>query len=445
MKKIILAIILIAAGLNACKKLATADFPTNQLTNEKVFNDTTSLSASVAGMFTQLGTVDANLTRNIGLYTDELKTTSISASNSEFSNSNLTVNNSSVLSIWQNLYNTIYKANAIIEAMQSSTSVPLQAKNSALGESRFIRGYCYLMLTRLYGDVPLILSTDAQGNALKNKSAGNQVLAQCIGDFDAASHLLTSNYPLNNGKTTANKYGALGYLSQTCLESGQYMRADSAASALIASDKYKLLTDLSKVCTQNNDEAIFQLWNQNGFSTLNMVTLSGVPTNQLTSTLINSFTNDDQRKNAWIGKVTSSGTIYYFPLKYRQRSVTSGPLAEYTTYLRLAEVYLIRAEARANINNLSGAQNDMNIIRTRAGLTNLALATKSDITNAILHERQLELFSETGSRFFDLKRFGTLDQTLKLIKPQWKSTGIIFPIPQTEILNDPNLIQNSGY
>lgn len=445
MKKIYFVIILCVLGLNACKKLATADLPSNQLTNEKVLSDTTSLSAAIAGMFTQLSTVDANLTRNIGLYTDELKTTAISASNTEFSNSSLTVNNSSVLSIWQNLYSTIYKANAIIEAMQSTSSVPIQNKNAALGESKFIRAYAYLILTRLYGDIPLVLTTAAQGNSTLPKSNNQQVLVLCTGDFDAASHLLNSSYPLNNGKTSANKYAALGFLSQACLESGQYSRADSAASALINTGNYKLLTDLSKVCTENNDEAIFQLWNQNGFSAQNLITVSGIPPTQLTNTLYNSFTNDDQRKAAWIGKITVSGNTYFYPYKYRQRTVTTGPLAEYTTYLRLAEVYLIRAEARTNLNDLTGAQADLNIIRKRAGLLAVTLTAKTDVSNAILRERQLELFNENGSRFFDLKRFVALDQTLKPIKPQWKSTSIVFPIPQTEILNDPNLIQNQGY
>jgi len=87
----------------------------------------------------------------------------------------------------------------------------------------------------------------------------------------------------------------------------------------------------------------------------------------------------------------------------------------------------------------------MNIIRSRAGLPSLALNTKNDVLNANLIERQLELFNENGSRFFDLKRFGQLDRTLSQLKPLWKSNGQVFPIPQTEILNDPNLTQNQGY
>jgi len=437
-------IMLAGSVLFSCKKMATSEVPPNQLTNDKVFTDTTSLTAATAGLFTQLATVDANLVRNLSLYTDELKTTAVSATNTEFSNSSLTVTNSSVLSIWQNLYRTIYMANAIINGLKIST-LPDGAKNTALGESRFIRGYCYLYLTRLFGDVPLLLTTDVKVNAAAVKTNSTLVLQQVISDFSIAKQLLTTDYPLNNGKTTANTYAALAYLSLASLEAGQYNRADSAATAVINSGKYSLLSDLSKICTENNSEAIFQLWNQNGFSPLNSVAITGVPPNQITGSLYSAFTSSDKRKNIWISSITVSGTTYYFPYKYRQRTVTSGLNAEYTTYMRLDEVYLIRSEARARNSDLSGALADINIIRNRAGLPSLALITKGDILKANLLERQLELFNENGSRFFDLKRFGLIDQTLSPLKPLWKATGRLFPIPQTEILNDPNLTQNQGY
>ncbi|MET3501362.1 hypothetical protein ABIC45_002974 [Mucilaginibacter rubeus] len=445
MKKTFILFIIISALSYSCKKIAKVDLPPNQLAEEKVFSDTTSIKAATAGLFTQLGTVDANLVRNASLYTDELKTTATSASNTEFANSSLTVTNSSVLSIWQNLYSTIYKANEMIEGLHNTKAISEDASNSAIGESMFIRGYSYLLLTRIFGDVPLVLSTNAKSNATISKSSSASVLLQSIADFTTAKQLLTTDYPLNNGKTTANKFAALAYLSTACLEAGQYNRADSAATAVIASGKYSLLSDIKGVCTANNDEAILQLFNQIGVSPLNLITTSGIPQNQISETLITSFETGDNRKANWIETIVVAGTPYYFPFKYKQRSASSGANAEYSTYMRLAEVYLNRSEARARIGDIAGSLADINIIRNRAGLPPLALTLKNDLLNAILHERQIELFNENGSRFFDLKRFGLLDQTLSRIKPLWKATGEVFPIPQTEILNDPNLIQNQGY
>jgi hypothetical protein len=445
MKKIFILIILTGMMFYSCKKIATSDLPPNQLTEGAIFSDTTSISAATAGLFTDLGTVDANLYNNIGLYTDELKTTSATASDVEFANSSLTVANSSVLAAWQNLYKTIYKSNSLISGIEKSTSISGQSKNNALGESKFIRGYCYLLLERLFGDVPLILGTNTQTNAIAPKSDSKTILNQVISDFNSAQLLMTANYPLNNGKTTANKFAALAYLSQACLEDAQYTRADSAASVIIASGQYRLLSDLTKICTKDNDEAIFQLWNQDGISALNLVADSGVPTYQISSSLLSAFSSGDLRKSAWIGSNNVLGLSYYFPLKYRQSTSTTGAEGEYDTFMRLDEVYLIRSEARARVGNLTEAQADLNVIRNRAGLGPTPSTTKSDLLTAILQERQLELFNENGSRFFDLKRFGLLDQTLIPMKHLWKSTGSVFPIPQTEILNDPNLTQNAGY
>lgn len=114
------------------------------------------------------------------------------------------------------------------------------------------------------------------------------------------------------------------------------------------------------------------------------------------------------------------------------------------TLLRLDEQYLIRAEARAQQNKVKEALNDLNLIRKRAGLLELNLIDKNSLLSAIEHERRVELFCEWGHRFFDLKRNGHLDY-LSGVKPNWKKTSEVLPIPQYELLNNSNLIQNPGY
>ena len=114
--------------------------------------------------------------------------------------------------------------------------------------------------------------------------------------------------------------------------------------------------------------------------------------------------------------------------------------------LRLAEQYLIRAEARAQQNNISGAQSDVNVIRNRAGLANTTATTQGTLLSAIEHERQIELFAEWGHRWMDLKRTNRADAILGPLKSSnWQSSDVLFPIPLTQIQNDPNFTQNSGY
>lgn len=117
--------------------------------------------------------------------------------------------------------------------------------------------------------------------------------------------------------------------------------------------------------------------------------------------------------------------------------------------LRLAEQYLIRAEARTKLNNLSGAIKDINVIRKRAGLLLISDTkselSKSELMDYIMYERKYELFSEWGPRWLDLKRTERASQVLKSIKPLWQDTDLFYPIPEEERIKNPNLTQNDGY
>jgi len=81
------------------------------------------------------------------------------------------------------------------------------------------------------------------------------------------------------------------------------------------------------------------------------------------------------------------------------------------------------------------------------GLPTYSGATdQASVLSAIMKERQVELFAEWGHRWFDLKRTNTANSVLGAEKPTtWKSTAVLYPIPVTEIINNPKLVQNPGY
>ncbi|PTS87399.1 RagB/SusD family nutrient uptake outer membrane protein, partial [Flavobacterium sp. HMWF030] len=174
--------------------------------------------------------------------------------------------------------------------------------------------------------------------------------------------------------------------------------------------------------------------------------LAGPPTTiALNPLLINSFTIGDLRKTNWIKSVSKGASTWYHAYKYKEQNTTAVS-KEYSIVLRLAEQYLIRAEARAYQGDLIGAKEDLNKIRNRAGLAQTTASTKEEILNAILQERRWEFFTEHGHRFFDLKRFNKLDAELKSVKSGWNSNDSLFPIPQNELSTNPNLgPQNPGY
>ena len=121
--------------------------------------------------------------------------------------------------------------------------------------------------------------------------------------------------------------------------------------------------------------------------------------------------------------------------------------------LRLAEQYLIRAEAEVNGagNGLGGAISDINAIRNRAGLPATTASTPAQVMAAIMQERRIEFFAEWGHRWLDLKRTGRVDSVMTIATPlknagtKWQSFQQLYPIPANERAFDPNLTQNPGY
>jgi starch-binding outer membrane protein, SusD/RagB family len=165
----------------------------------------------------------------------------------------------------------------------------------------------------------------------------------------------------------------------------------------------------------------------------------------LTASLLSSFEPNDKRKLSWTKTNINNGNSYTFPYKYKQRS--SATISEYNVVCRLAELYLIRAEARALLNDFNGALEDINLIRERAGLDPLiSIANQQDLLAAIEKENRSEYFCEWGHRWLDLKRWGQADSILGLEKgTNWQPTDALYPIPFNELTYNVMLTQNPGY
>jgi hypothetical protein len=158
------------------------------------------------------------------------------------------------------------------------------------------------------------------------------------------------------------------------------------------------------------------------------------------------------RKQDWTTTDTIGGTPYYYVYKYKGRAGTGN---EYNVVFRLAEQYLIRAEARAHQNEIADAVADINMIRDRAGLDPLDDNISHDSAlMAVEQERKFELFGEWGNRWFDLKRTPSnsgnigltrADDILSGLKPAWKHSAVLYPIPASQIIINSQLSQNYGY
>lgn len=444
-----------ASPFLSCKKFVQVSPPPDFLSSELVFSSDNTAIATVTGIYSQMMNDGSQFSSALtslycGLSADELYyfTTDF---RSEFVKNELSISSHGTIEsgFWNPCYRYIYAANKIIETASNSKAISQAAKDMVMGEAKFIRAFCYFHLVNLLGDVPLILSTDYLTNSRVARSGKASVYSQITNDLKDAENLLANLYPTAN-RARPNKYAAAALLARVYLYQKDWPNAEAQAGLVIGSGMYSLNNDLNSVFLTGSSETIWQLKpvvpNRNTWEG-NLVlptSNSSTPTYLLTSALVNSFEAGDQRKTAWIkSRVFSSQTIYY-PYKYKVKTGTA--VTEYYVVLRLAEQYLIRAEARAMQNNLTGAIADLNKTRLRAALPATDAATQQDILTAIEKERRSELFVEWGHRWFDLKRTGRADAVLGVLKPNtWQPTDVLWPIPQTQINLNPLLTQNPGY
>ena len=436
----------------ACDSFVEVDFPENQIAAEFVFENAETANAALANIYAQMrdgGLVSGfnGISQRIGSYSDELDGISNLPDLIEFSQNNLLATNGTVASWWNSTYNLIYATNAVIEGIENSSSLTTEDQNRFKGEALFIRAYLHSLLVELFGDIPYIIATDFVTNTTVARMPVNEVYDNIISDLISAESLLEGD--VTGERVRSYKAVANALLSRLYLYTEQWELAKETADKVI--NAFMLEPDLSKVFLKNSSGSIWQFKPRNeGENTKEgqafiLVTAPPVGLLTLSSSIVNTFEPGDLRQTLWVGSITDGTDTWYYPFKYKERDITSTSL-EYSVLFRLAEQYLIRAEARALLGDITGAQSDLNVIRTRAGLTNTAATTQNGLIDAILQERQLELFTEQGHRWFDLKRTGSADAILSPLKPGWNSTDILLPIPEAELLINPNLSpQNDGY
>ncbi|OQP65380.1 hypothetical protein A3860_17085 [Niastella vici] len=468
-------LLLSIASFTSCKKLVEISAPVTSVNGANVYlNDVTATSV-LTGLYTTMSrggynfTGNGSISMNLGLSADELTLFSgVSTSESKYyyyTNSLFAQpTNGAGSEYWAPLYQNIFICNAAIEGLNASVTLTPAVKEQLLGEATFMRAFFYFYLVNMFGDVPLLLNADYKRNATLPRTPISQVYQQIITDLNTAQGMLNDKFvdasvlKTTSERTRPNKWAATALLARTFLYTGDWPNAITEASSVINNSSLFTLTALDDAFLANSNEAIWQLQpvssEHNTEDAWHFILPSSGPDESdhpvyLSPQLLYSFEASDQRRAHWIDSVILNTDRYYYPFKYK--SATSyAPLTEYLMVFRLAEQYLIRAEAEAQKGDIQAAQNDLNIVRHRAGLANTTAADKSSLLAAILHERQVELFSEWGHRWLDLKRTNNVDAVMTFVcsqknSSQWKNFQKLFPLPFKDINADINLAQNSGY
>jgi len=453
----VVIIIWLSLQFAGCENFIRPDDPLGQIPQNTVFEDESTATAAVMTLYGNLrdnvlltgGSYGMNVL--MGYYADELDYYGLPGqAGSAFYSHLIVAADTRVQSLWNQAYNQIYMCNSALDGIEASVSLSQEIKSQLQGEVLFIRAITHFYLANLFGDIPYITSTDYLINKDVSRMSVDIVYEKIIADLSDAKSKLTEEY-IQGERIRANKYAVSALLSRVYLYLHRWQDAETESAILLSRPSlFELEEDLSNEFLKGSSSAILQLKPKNeGENTREAVAFlftSGPPLNMaLNPDFVGAFESGDLRRQYWIKEITGTSQVWYAPFKYRQRE-NSGVTLEYSIVLRLAEQYLIRAEARVHTGDLPGAKEDINLIRHRAGLPDTPASTKEEILQAVSDERMFELFTEQGHRWFDLKRTGKAEEILSPIKPNWKSTDVFLPVPEAELLLNPNLLpQNPGY
>lgn len=357
-------------------------------------------------------------------------------------NKNIVSDNAYVRDSWGTAYKAIYQTNLILDNLNVITNAA--DKKRVEGEAKFLRALNYFELVRYFGKtyeagqnntqlgVPLVLTSkiNFNGNLSIARNTVEEVYAQILKDLTDA----VTNLPSKNS-FYADIYSAKALLARVYLQKGDYKNARDTANDVLTNSGRTLMSDYKDVFNGSRNTAedlfVFQVTSQSG--TNDLVTFYADEASggrggdiALKDDFIALFETDDVR-----------GTFNY--TNSDDDILTSKYTNQYgnISAIRLAEMYLIRAESNLREGTATGATpvDDVNEIRKRAKASVLNSVTLEDI----LTERVKELAFE-GFLLHDIKRTkGNVGSM------PWNDNKLVFPIPLREMQANPKLVQNPGY
>jgi tetratricopeptide (TPR) repeat protein len=430
--------------LSACKKVLDTQSEL-YIDQTQSIVDKRSAQAALVGAYNALSqnAYQGNTFRYItNLLSDNLKWVGNTPTNREFDVYGVFTTNTRVQELWSAIYKTVNIANNIIEKVPAVNDVTLDQaeRNKERGEAFFLRALSYFDLVRLWGNVPLVsAATQNPGDAkgIKNSSPA-QVYEFIKNDLDSAEALL----PATVNRNRANQYTVKALKARLYLYQNDWAKAESYATQIINdSADFKLVKPYSQFfAAKNSSESIFEvdytINNKNSYASnwFQSPTTGGkkelLPTDELVALL-----KDPNTGGSRAALIFAVSGVTYGNMNFH---IATGEDQSYV--LRLAEVYLIRAEARAQQSKLEDGLKDLNVIRNRANVPSISVvATSDELIDKILLERRVELAYESH-RWFDLIRTKKAQQVLGITDVN----KLLLPIPRQEVLIA-DLTQNQGY
>ena len=458
MKKIaytLVTALLLAGTLASCDKKLDID-PVDSVRDDLALRTSSDVEAALVGCYTGMQNIEVyggyiQLMSDLLADDGEARFVGTFIQPNQINRKAILKDNTFAQTIWVNSYNVINRTNNVLANIDKLDTPAKRLRVE--GEAKFIRSAMYFELVRLYGKdwgdgapttnlgVPLVLTPtrvlDASAQVRRNTVA--EVYAQVITDLTDAETKMPISSPA--ASFFANKFAAAAVLARVYLQQGEFAAAGAAANRVISANRHTLTSTYREEFSSgtaagllpNSTEDIFaiQVSAQSGRNELNtFYSIRRRGDISIEDKHTNLYGATDERGKLF---TTSQGQTY---------SNKYDDLYGNIKLMRLAEMYLVRAEANFRRGTIDGATPlaDINRVRVRARAIPLAVLTLP----AILLERKLELAFE-GFRLGDVKRNRETITDPAGVAVPWNSRRLVFPIPLREINVNPNLVQNEGY
>lgn len=453
MKRALAVFILSLVAATGCKDILEPK-PVDLLTDDVVLNEPADVANVELGLYAAFRPIAPETVIAGDFTADMLMHNGTFSQYKELGTKQITSANASVAALWESIYGTVYIANFILERLPQVSGVPQAQRQEVTATARFLRGYAYFIGAYTFGGMPLVTTTDIETNRHIARSSKDDILAFVLDDYNAALGDLP-DVPANPGYTS--NFAVEAALARYYLYAQDWTNASKYATDVIKSGNYILEPNYSNLVTQDfTDESIFEVGytladdpgtDANiGLNNLFEGRREIIPSNQEVAVLASKESGDRFSSIVFDSKNLKGNDNGWSVAKYGTADQDNNNVVVF----RLGEMYLIRAEARAHLGNVTGtgsAQEDINALRQRANAPIVSSSvSQSKMLTLIENERSYELAFE-GHRWYDLVRTGRAHDVMVAFSPNWKDTYEVWPIPEREIETNAALAdeQNPGY
>lgn len=373
----------------------------------------------------------------------------------------------SVRAMWTEWYKTIGRASYAIDYTEDFEMTDEALRSRLIAEARFLRAYSYFSLVRYFGDIPL------QHVDLTERAPQEEVYDYIVSELELAAQdlPLKSQYSQENlGRVTQG--AARAVLAKVHLYRENWSEALNYADQVIGSAEYGLhpnYEELWRESTENGIESIFEIQARgespaHGIQQYSQTQGARGPSgwgwgfNTPTQDLVDAYDSegDEIRKDAtiifagetlWDGREVSPNVENprYNEKAYSSANVGAGDGNKNMRMLRFGELLLIKAEAANELGDTQVALDALNQVRSRVNLDDVTTTDQAQLRQAIWKERRLELAFE-HDRWFDLLRTGQAGEVMRAHGKDFQD-GVhnLFPIPEEQLRQTPEMTQNPGY